>query len=94
MGIRSLPVRLGAERAGEVACATMALPQVVIVALLLAWGMPSQAMAVAALLGAQLVFMRRLLADPRERAPWYNGTGVTLYVTGMMVSAFALKSAA
>jgi chlorophyll synthase len=94
MGIGSLPVRLGADHAGEVACVTMALPQVVVVALLLAWREPYQAMTVAALVGAQLLFMRRLLVDPRERAPWYNGTGVTLYVTGMMVSAFALKSAA
>ena len=94
MGIGSLPVRLGAERAGEVACATMALPQAVIVALLLAWGEPYQAMAVAVLLGAQLLLMRRLLANPRQRAPWYNGTGVTLYVIGMLISAFALKSLA
>jgi chlorophyll synthase len=48
-------------------------------------------MAVGALLGAQLLLMRRLLDDPRARAPWYNGTGVTLYVAGMLVSAFALK---
>jgi chlorophyll synthase len=93
-GIGSLPVRLGAEHAGEVACVTMALPQVVVVALLLVWGAPHQAAAVALLLGAQLLLMRRLLANPRERAPWYNGTGVTLYVSGMLVSAFALKGIA
>ncbi len=38
--------------------------------------------------------MRRLLADPRGRAPWYNATGISLYVTGMMVAAFALRSLA
>jgi chlorophyll/bacteriochlorophyll a synthase len=94
MGIGSLPVRLGAEHAGEVACVTMALPQLVVAGLLAAWGRPHQAAAVAALLGAQLLLMRRLLANPRERAPWYNGTGVSLFVAGMMVSAFALKSLA
>jgi chlorophyll synthase len=36
----------------------------------------------------------RLLADPRARAPWYNATGVSLYVLGMLVSAFALGQAA
>jgi chlorophyll synthase len=41
-----------------------------------------------------LLLMRRLLVNPRERAPWYNGTGVTLFVAGMMVSAFALKNLA
>jgi chlorophyll/bacteriochlorophyll a synthase len=93
-GIGSLPVRLGAEHAGEVACVTMALPQLVVVALLAAWGRPHQAIAVAGLLGAQLLLMRRLLVNPRERAPWYNGTGVSLFVAGMMVSAFALKGLA
>ena len=34
--------------------------------------------------------MMRLLENPKERAPWYNATGVTLYVLGMLVTAFAL----
>ena len=90
--VRSLPVMLGADHAGEVACVAMALPQVVVVALLLSWGAAYHAAAVGAVLFAQLWLMRRLLVDPRERAPWYNGTGVTLYVSGMLVSAFALKA--
>ena len=45
-----------------------------------------------ALLLAQLVLMRALLRNPRERAPWYNATGTSLYVIGMLVSAFALRS--
>lgn len=94
MGIGSLPARLGAEHAGEVACVTMALPQLVVVALLAVWGRPHHALAVGALLGAQLLLMRRLLVDPRARAPWYNGTGVSLYVIGMLVSAFALRMGA
>jgi chlorophyll synthase len=93
-GIGSLPVRLGPEHAAEVACVAMALPQFVVVALLTAWGAAAQAMAVGALLGAQLLLMRRLLVDPRGRAPWYNGTGVVLYVSGMLVTAFALKGLA
>ncbi len=90
-GVGSLPVLLGAELAGGVACVAMALPQFVVAALLLAWGAPYHALAVAVLLGVQLLLMRRLLTDPRQLAPWYNGTGVTLYVSGMLVSAFALK---
>jgi chlorophyll synthase len=35
--------------------------------------------------------MRVMLRDPRGKAPWYNGTGVVLYVAGMMVAAFALR---
>jgi chlorophyll synthase len=35
--------------------------------------------------------MRVLLRDPKGKAPWYNGTGITLYVSGMMIAAFALR---
>ncbi len=91
-GVGSLPVRLGADHAGEVACVAMALPQFVVVALLMVWGRGGQAIAVGLLLGIQLLLMRRLLKNPAGLAPWYNGTGVTLYVAGMMVSAFALKA--
>jgi chlorophyll synthase len=90
-GIGSLPVRLGAEHAGEVACVAMALPQLGIVALLIAWGQGNAAWIVAGLLFAQLLLMRRLLREPRANAPWYNGTGVSLYVLGMLVVAFSLR---
>ena len=33
----------------------------------------------------------RLLSDPVQLATWYSGFGVTLYVLGMLVSAFALR---
>lgn len=89
-GVRSLPVQLGAEKAGLLACVTMALAQVAVIALLYNWDRPHHAMAVLALLAVQLVLMRRLMSKPRELAPWYNGTGISLYVLGMLVSAFAL----
>ena len=92
MGIGSLPVRLGIENAGRVACLVMAVPQTIVVALLSAWDRPIHAGVVGALLLIQLLLMVRLLQSPRERAPWYNGTGITLYVSGMLVSAFALRS--
>jgi chlorophyll synthase len=38
--------------------------------------------------------MEPLLENPRERAPWYNATGITLYVLGMLVSAFAVRTLA
>ncbi|MBL8672012.1 MAG: chlorophyll synthase ChlG [Alphaproteobacteria bacterium] len=94
MGIGSLPVRLGAAAAGRVACVFMALPQAAVAALLVAWERPAHAGAVALALLVQLVLMRRLLKDPRGLAPWYNATGVSLYVAGMLVSAFALRSLA
>jgi chlorophyll synthase len=36
--------------------------------------------------------MAILLRAPREKAAWYNGTGITLYVLGMLVSAFAVQT--
>ncbi len=92
MGIGSLPVRLGPQRAAQAACWIMALPQLAVVGLLVDWGRPLHAAAVAALLALQLLLMRRFLAAPSERAVWYSGLGVTLYVLGMLVAAFALRA--
>ena len=93
-GINSLPVTLGPRRAALVACWVMGLPQVAVIGLLAHWEKPLHAAAIALLLLAQIAAMRVLLTDPKARAPWYNGTGVTLYVAGMMVAAFALKGLA
>ncbi|WP_428511762.1 chlorophyll synthase ChlG [Roseovarius sp.] len=90
-GVKSLPVTLGPARAARVACWIMAVPQVAVIALLAGWGQVWHAAAIAALLALQVWAMRVLLSDPKGRAPWYNGTGVTLYVSGMMVAAFALR---
>jgi chlorophyll/bacteriochlorophyll a synthase len=92
MGIGSLPARLGVEMAGRVACAFMALPQLGVMALLWIEGRPVHAAAILVLLLAQLGLMTRLLRRPRELAPWYNATGVSLFVAGMMVAAFAIRS--
>jgi chlorophyll synthase len=89
-GVRSLPVQLGTMRAAVVACAAMAAPQALVIAALVSWERPWHALAVTAVLGAQLWAMRRLLQDPARHAPWFNGTGVLLYVIGMLISAFAL----
>ncbi|MGJ5179186.1 chlorophyll synthase ChlG [Bradyrhizobium oligotrophicum] len=92
--VRSLPVMLGAEAAARLACITMALAQIGVIALLLAWSRPIHAVIVTAMLAVQFILMRRLMTSPRELAPWYNGTGVLLYVLGMLVSAFALAGLA
>jgi len=94
MSVRSLPAQLGVDKAARVACFAMALPQLVVVGLLVYWSYPIHAAVVAGLLLAQLVLMRKFLANPRERAPWYNATGTSLYVLGMLASALALSGAA
>ena len=91
MGIGSLPVRLGVDRAAQVASVVMALPQVVVIGSLYAWGRPNHALAIACLLAVQVPMMWRFVQRPVERALWYSGFGVPLYVSGMLVAAFALR---
>ena len=91
-GVRSLPVTLGPDVAAKVACTVMALAQALVIAMLLIWGRPWHALAVAVLLALQIRAMRTLLSDPKGRAPWYQATGIGLYVSGMMITAFALRS--
>jgi chlorophyll synthase len=93
MGVASLPVQLGVDRAAWCACAVMLLPQAVVVGLLLDWDRPWHAAGVLGLMGAQAVLMRHFLRSPTERALMYSGFGVPLFVAGMMVSAFALRGA-
>lgn len=91
MGIRSIPALLGPRRAAWQAAWTMVVPQLVVVALLVSWGATYHGLAVSGLIAVQLVMLRRLLEQPDQaRALWYSALGVPVYVTGMMVTAFAL----
>jgi chlorophyll synthase len=92
MGVRSLPVQLGVQGAARAACWIMAVPQFCVVMLLVLWQRSGHALAVCGLIGVQLVLMDRFLEDPSRRALAYSGFGVPLFVAGMMVSAFALRS--
>ncbi|GJD94625.1 chlorophyll synthase ChlG [Methylobacterium iners] len=91
LGLRSIPVQMGAGNAALFACLVMALPQTLVVSLLLIWERTGYAAGIAVLLAGQLALMAYFLKAPRERAAWYNGTGTTLYVLGMLVAAFALR---
>jgi chlorophyll synthase len=90
MNILSVPVDLGVENAAWLSGVIMAAPQVVVAALLIAWGKPFHAAAVAVALIVQCCLMTRLVRDPKTFAPWFNATGTLLYVIGMLVSAFAI----
>ena len=91
LGLRSLPVQLGVRGAAWLACVVMAVPQVAVSALLFSWGAAFSGAMVAALLAVQVILMVRLLENPRAYAAWYNATGTTLYVLGMLASAIALR---
>ncbi len=92
-GIRSLPVVLGPRLAALIACMTMAISQFFVVLLLYIWIGPSLfGITIATLILGQVWAMQTMMRDPKNKAPWYNATGVVMYVSGMMVSAFALRS--
>jgi len=91
MGIASLPVTLGVRPAALLACAVMLGAQLVIVALLASWGLFITASIIVGLVLGQLLAMRRLVRDPAQFAPWYNGAGVSLYVLGMLIAAFGVR---
>ncbi len=90
-GVRSIPVQLGVKNAARLACFVMALPQVIVIACLIAWGRPCYANLIGLSLAFQFFLMNRLLKNPKEQAIFYNATGTTLYVLGMLVAAFALR---
>jgi chlorophyll synthase len=92
MGIESLPAVFGADLAAQLACVVMAGAQIVVISMLWLWHLPVFALLVFGVLMAQFGLMGRLLAQPREKAPWYNATGTTLYVLGMLAAGFALQS--
>jgi chlorophyll synthase len=92
MGIRSLPVMLGADGAAKAASAIMAVPQVVVIGLLVYWDRPVQAAIVIGFLALQLWMMARFIKAPVDKALWYSGFGVPLFVFGMMASAVAVRS--
>ena len=79
------------ERAARLACWVMAVPQAVVIAILLLMGHPWHALFVGVLLAVQGLLMIRFLRNPVKNALWYSGIGVPFYVSGMMISAFALR---
>ena len=92
MGVNSLPVTLGPEKAAKVACVVMTIPQVLVFGLLAYWDRPAHAAGVLAVIALQFWAMTVMFKDPKGKAPWYNGTGVLLYVSGMMITAFAIRT--
>ena len=90
LGINSLPVTLGLKKAGLLSCLIMSLGQIAVISIFIYIKIYFIAFTILFLLCIQLVAMSKMLRDPKKLVPWYNGTGVLLYVIGMMVSATGL----
>lgn len=93
MGVNSLPVMLGAKSAAFVASIVIAVPQAIIVAILVWLSMPIHAAAIAVLVAVQAICMVRFVGNPLKYDVWFSAIGVGLYVSGMMIAAFALRAA-
>jgi len=91
MDIRSLPVQLGAHLAAKVASLVMLLPQVVVCGYLYLVGQAWNSLAVFGLILLQIGLMKYFIDQPIERALFYSGFGVPLFVSGMMVAAFGIR---
>ena len=89
-GLRSLPVTMGVRGAALFACAVMAIAQIAVIALLLWNNLMLSAAIVGLLCAVQIGLMARLVRNPAKLAPWYNATGVSLYVFGMLAAALGL----
>jgi chlorophyll synthase len=70
----------------------MLLAQAAVIALLVTWSRPWQALAIGVLALVQAVMMWRFVQAPRERALWLSALGVPFYVSGMMIAAFAVRT--
>jgi len=89
-GLRSLPVTMGVRPAALLACTVMAGAQFAVIALLIAENLILSASVVGLFTAIQLGLMVRLVGNPAKFAPWYNATGVSLYVFGMLAAALGL----
>ena len=93
-GIRTLPVMLGERNAAVYCCTIMNIAQVVVVVLAITQGHPRVGGLLLLLLLAQWPLQGRWIAQPQAKAPWYHGTGILLYVVGMLIAAFGVAAPA
>jgi len=91
MGVRSLPVQLGADSAAKVACLIMLVPQVIVCIYLYLIDQAWHSLGVFMLIMIQIILMKFFISKPIERAIFYSGFGVPLFVSGMMVAAFGIR---
>ena len=90
LGINSLPVILGRKPATLVACLIMLFPQLIVLSLFYFWGSLILALTLAVCVLLQSLSMIFLIRDPEKNTPFFNMTGVLLYIAGMMLSANGL----
>lgn len=89
--VASIPVQLGEKNAAILASAIMDIAQIAALSILVWKGSWATSVSVLLLLLAQLPMQKILIANPREKAVWYNAFGTLLYVLSMMVCAVGIR---
>ena len=90
-GIKTIPVLHGAWGAAWLAVLTMNLSQLFVMMMFAVWGRWIVAAVIFALFVAQIPLQRKLIQDPRGRAVFYNASGTTLFVWGMLAAAIGIR---
>lgn len=90
MHIKTIPVLYGVRAAAWIAVIIMDLSQLAMIVVLFFSGKGLNAGIVLLFLLAQLPLQKKFIADPKGKAIWYNTTGTTLFVYGMLVTAIGL----
>ena len=90
-GIKTIPVMLGEWGAAWMAVLTMNVAQLFVIMLFAVSQRWLIAGIIAALFVAQLPLQRKFISDPRGRAIFYNASGTTLFVWGMLAAAIGVQ---
>ena len=90
-GINTIPVMLGAWGASWMAVLTMNVAQLFVIMMFVVSQHWIVAAIITALFVAQLPLQRKFMQDPRGRAVFYNASGTTLFVWGMLVAAIGIR---
>jgi chlorophyll synthase len=89
--VRSIPVQLGEKNAAILAAVVMNTAQATAIAIIAFKGAWIWAGLALLLLIAQQPMQRILIAQPKEKAVWYNSFGTLLYVMSMMIAAIGIR---
>jgi len=90
-GINTIPVMLGNWGAAWVAVLTMNISQLFVMMIFAVSGRWLIFGIIFALFIAQLPLQRKFMQDPRGRAVFYNASGTTLFVWGMLAAAIGIR---
>lgn len=90
-GINTIPVLHGAWGAAWLAVLTMDMAQLWVIMMFAVWGRWLVAAIIAALFVAQIPLQAKFMQDPRGRAIFYNASGTTLFVWGMLAAAIGIR---